>query len=63
MKITIEPSDRDAWGRTADCIHSKITIEHPYDDLSLDDAMRLVQQALLAYGFSEGALNCYFGEQ
>jgi len=53
MKITIEPTHK---GRGKDA-HRTITVEHPHDDVNIDDAMELVAAALKAYGYGDESVN------
>ena len=62
MKITIAPSRKPQPGESADTVPSIVTVEHPYDDLDICSAMRLVKQALIAWGYDESNVEDYFGE-
>lgn len=64
MRITIEPtSTQDTLDRivavTQDmmCVHHKVVIEHPYDDLNMEHVASLVRSALVAYGFNRESVN------
>ena len=48
MKITMAPSVKVNAGQSANAVHSAVSIEHPYDDLTLSEAMDLMKRALLA---------------
>lgn len=37
-----------------------VTVEHPYDDLNLDEMMNLMRSVLLACGYSEQTVKDYF---
>jgi hypothetical protein len=50
MKIKLEPT-------ITDCIHEiprhAVTIEHPHDELNVNEAVELMASALVAWGYSE----------
>lgn len=48
MKITIEPSQDQ---RNETYPYSKVTIDHPSDDLHISDVVELLSKSLLAWGF------------
>jgi len=48
MKIIIKPTAPPHYG----IAHNKVSVEHPSDDLTLDEVMELVAGALKAYGFN-----------
>ena len=50
MRITIEPTE-DQSGRSADTMHSKVSISIASDDLDIGEAMEQVVKALQAWGF------------
>ena len=60
MKITIMPSHQPSANMPADQAHCTICVEHPYDDLDVNDTMALVRQALQAWGFPENTVSGYF---
>jgi len=51
MRITFEPTGEQR-GRSVEATHPKVTIEHPSDDLSLDNMRELIDQALRAFGYA-----------
>jgi hypothetical protein len=53
MKITIEPTHK---GNGPDA-HCTVTVEHPHDDVNIDDTMDLVAAALKAYGYADESVN------
>jgi len=53
MKITIEPTHK---GRGKDA-QRRVTVELPYDDVNIDDALDLVAAALKAYGYADESVN------
>lgn len=60
MKITIEPTKQDAGSKLpANCMHTKVSIEHPYNDIGLDDFMQVVRAAVIATGYPEKLVNEY----
>ena len=50
MKITIEPTE-DQSGRSADTMHSKVSVSIASDDLDITETMGQVVKALQAWGF------------
>lgn len=60
MKITLAPSHAPESGASAAAVNSTVCVEHPYDDLNVDETMVLVRQALIAYGFAEATVAEYF---
>ena len=57
MKITITPTESVNEERPNNCMHSTISIDHPKDDHTIDDAIELlIIPALIAWGFSETAI-------
>ena len=63
MKITITPSHKPEIGQSASAVHTEVSIEHPYDDLSLDEVLSLMKGALRAWGYSEKGLAERLGEE
>ena len=66
MRITIEPTtDNNGAGicKEADCLHSKVIVEHPWDDLNIEHTMQLIRSALLAYGWSAESIEHYIPER
>ena len=59
MKITIAPSLPQTG--SADGVSCTVLVEHPYDDLDGAGAVRLMKQALLAWGYAEGTLDELLG--
>lgn len=57
MKITLEPTQDQA--ERGHPFH-KVIIEHPHDDLSLDETIQLVGAVLAAYGFTQQCVNEYW---
>jgi hypothetical protein len=53
MKITITPSRKPEIGEAAGAAYTTVTIEHPYDDLNVEEAVAVMKSALVAWGFSE----------
>ena len=51
MRITIQPTTSQA-GMPGDCIQHTVVIEHPYDDLTIEVVLTLLEEALEAYGYS-----------
>ena len=49
MKITIQPTD-DQRSRVSPK-YSTVTIEHPDDDLNIEEVREIVNSALIAWGF------------
>jgi hypothetical protein len=62
MKITIEPTD-DQSGRSADTMHSKVSISIASDDLDIGDTMGQVVKALQAWGFHNESIAGYLDEE
>lgn len=63
MRITLTPTNPPVIGKSADSIHSCITVEHPYDDLNIDETVTLIKSALCAWGFSEKTVDDCIGAQ
>lgn len=63
MKITISPTVGPATGQPADTVHSAISVEHPYDELNAAEAIQLMKQALIAWGYAEANLNEHLEEE
>ena len=61
MKITIEPTE-DQSGRSADAMHSKVSISIASDDLDIGDTMAQVVKALQAWGFHNESIAGYLIE-
>jgi hypothetical protein len=62
MKITIEPTE-DQSGRSADTMHSKVSISIASDDLDIGEAMEQVVKALQAWGFHNESIAGYLDEE
>lgn len=52
MKITIQPTERDAKP-----VHNSVVIQSPNDDLTVDEAVGMARSALIAWGFSESLVD------
>lgn len=61
MKITIEPTDKPDGDATR--VHHKVSLEHPYDHLDMDEIIPLIRGALVAYGFHLDTVNEYIPEE
>lgn len=60
MKITLEPTENQKEDKYP---HSKIMIEHPCDDLTLDEVMdSLIKPALIAYSYSEETVDKFLNK-
>lgn len=58
MKITITPTEAGSEEHTNSCMHSTISIDHPKDDHTIDEAIELlVIPALVAWGFGEASID------
>lgn len=53
MKVTLTPSHPPTLGQSAGTVQTGVTVEHPYDDLSVGQAVQLVRQALVGFGYGE----------
>ena len=62
MRITIEPTE-DQSGRSADTMHSKVSISIASDDLDIGEAMEQVVKALQAWGFHNESIAGYLDEE
>ena len=62
MKITIEPTE-DQSGRSADTMHSKVSISITSDDLDIGETMEQVVKALQAWGFHNESIAKYLDEE
>jgi hypothetical protein len=62
MKITIEPTD-DQSGRSADTMHSTVSISINSDDLDIGETMGQVVKALQAWGFHNESIAGYLDEE
>ena len=62
MKITIEPTE-DQSGRSADTMHSKVSISITSDDLDIGETMEQVVKALQAWGFHNESIAGYLDEE
>ena len=59
MKITVTPTE-DQSKYNADCCHCTVSIEHPHDDLNLEEFMTVVRQLCLAVGYNEKHVDAYW---
>lgn len=59
MKVTIEPT-QDQTGETHP--FPKVAIDSPHDDLDIEEAMSLVERALVAWGFHPDTVQDYYKE-
>lgn len=66
MRIIIEPTSTQdkldklfALTQDAMCVNHRVVIEHPYDDLTMEQVASLVRAALVAYGFHADTVNEY----
>ena len=58
MKITITPTEASSEERPNNCMHSTVSINHPKDDHTIDEAIELlVIPALIAWGFGEASID------
>jgi hypothetical protein len=55
MKITIEPTE-DQSGRSADTMHSTVSISIDTDDLNIGETMEQVVRVLQAWGFHNDSI-------
>jgi len=62
MKITIEPTE-DQSGKSADTMHSKVSISITSDDLDIGETMGQVVKALQAWGFHNESIAGYLDEE
>ena len=60
MKITIEPTQDQSKEKHA---FDTITIESLHDDLHIDEAMSLVERALVAWGFHPDTVQDYYKDE
>lgn len=56
MKLTLEPTN-DQRDKLPDAKHLTITVQHPDDDLAVDDLADMVRGILLAAGYSPGCVD------
>lgn len=68
MRIIIEPTYTQdkldklvALTQDAMCVHHRVVIEHPYDDLTMEHVASLVRSALVAYGFENESVQRHLG--
>lgn len=61
MKITITPSQQRKIGAAAGTVYCAVSVEHPYDDLDAAEAVRLMTQALIAWGYAESTIEELIG--
>ena len=59
MKITIEPSE-DQHGKNPP--YSKVSVESPYDDLTIGQTMEEIVKALKAWGYTNECIGKYLDE-
>ena len=62
MKITIEPTE-DQSGRSADTMHSEVSVSIASDDLDIGETMEQVVKALQAWGFHNDSIAKYLDEE
>ena len=62
MKITIEPTE-DQSGRSADTMHSEVSVSIASDDLDIGETMEQVVKALQAWGFHNESIAGYLDEE
>ena len=60
MRITIEPTGINPSPLGA--AYHKVAIEHPSDELDIDEMIRLISTAVVAFGFHENTVANYFRE-
>ena len=61
MKITIEPTT-DQSRRSSQAQQLRVTIEHPSDDLTMNEAAELARAAFLAWGYQPENVRESLGE-
>ena len=49
MKVTLSPTNDQQFEKYP---HNTVSLESPHDDINIEDAMRLVTSALVAWGYS-----------
>ncbi len=59
MRIIIEPSNEADTSLPPNCLHHRVVIEHPSDDVGLDHVAFMVAQALIAFGYHEAHVKEY----
>ena len=62
MMLTIEPTE-DQSGRSADTMHSKVSVSIASDDLDIGETMGQVVKALQAWGFHNESIAKYLDEE
>ncbi len=67
MKIILQPTNNKKFEVASSAVLSAekqwgVVIEHPDDDMCLNDVVALVSRALVAYGFSKENVQEYFEE-
>ena len=60
MKLILEPSRHQKGEKHP---YSKVTIEHPHDDLAIEDVMGLVINALQTWGFNRSSIADYLDDE
>ena len=60
MRIVLEPTGVNPTPIGA--VYHKVVIEHPSDDLDIDETIRLISKAVVAFGFHENTVAQYFKE-
>ena len=60
--LTIEPTE-DQSGRSADTMHSKVSVSIASDDLDIGETMGQVVKALQAWGFHNESIAKYLDEE
>tara|TARA_Y100000593_G_scaffold49908_1_gene94070 strand:+ start:24025 stop:24348 length:324 start_codon:yes stop_codon:yes gene_type:complete len=63
MKITIEPTESQTHIEHADCLHGKVSVEIPCDNLNIRDAMDQVVKVLQAWGYHRANIADYLDEE
>lgn len=60
MRIVLEPTGVNPTLLGA--VYHKVVIEHPSDELDIDEMIRLISTAVVAFGFHENTVANYFRE-
>lgn len=55
MRIIVEATDEQKD------IAARVIVEHPHDDLTIDETVQLMSQALCAFGFHNESVRKFFG--
>lgn len=62
MKITVEPTVKPRTGAPANTLHVAVSVEHPYDDLNMEEFAGLCRAAARAFGYAPETVAEFFGE-